>query len=57
MEGYSSKSGKKLMMICMGNNYTNPMVVYREYIQNACDQIDIADTAGQKYGGQCDEEK
>lgn len=39
MEGYSSKSGKKLMMICMGNNYTNPMVVYREYIQNACDAL------------------
>ena len=39
MEGYKSKAGNGLLEICMGKNYQDSMVVYREYVQNACDAI------------------
>ena len=42
MEGYNSRIGKTQMQQYMGDLYENPMVVYREYIQNACDAIEDA---------------
>ena len=39
MENYKSKTGNGLLAICMGKNYQDSMVVYREYVQNACDSI------------------
>ena len=35
MENYKSRIGKSQMRQYMGDLYENPMVVYREYIQNA----------------------
>lgn len=42
MENYKSRIGKSQMRQYMGDLYENPMVVYREYIQNACDAIEDA---------------
>lgn len=39
MEGYKCKIGKGLLKICMGDNYTDATVVFREYVQNAIDAI------------------
>lgn len=39
MEGYKCKVGKGLLKICMGDNYTDATVVFREYVQNAIDAI------------------
>ena len=39
MKDYKSKTGNGLLAICMGKNYQDSMVVYREYVQNACDSI------------------
>lgn len=33
---------KKILKLLMGEMYHDPMVVYREYIQNACDSIESA---------------
>ena len=46
MEGYKSKAGNGLLEICMGKNYQDSMVVYREYVQNACDAIYEAEKLG-----------
>lgn len=46
MENYKSRIGKSQMRQYMGDLYENPMVVYREYIQNACDAIEDALSAG-----------
>lgn len=46
MEGYKSKAGNGLLEICMGKNYQDSMVVYREYVQNACDAIYEANKLG-----------
>ena len=43
---FKSRAGKKLLKICMGDIYPNPMVVYREYIQNSCDSLQEAEKAG-----------
>lgn len=40
---FKSKAGKKLLKICMGDIYPNPMVVYREYVQNSCDSLQEAE--------------
>lgn len=37
------KAGKNLLKICMGDIYPNPMVVYREYVQNSCDSLQEAE--------------
>ena len=42
MEGYKSRIGKSQMRQYMGELYEDCMVVYREYIQNACDAIEDA---------------
>ena len=42
MEGYKSRIGKSQMHQYMGELYEDCMVVYREYIQNACDAIEDA---------------
>lgn len=42
MDNYKSRIGKSQMRQYMGDLYENPMVVYREYIQNACDAIEDA---------------
>ena len=39
MEGYKCRVGKGLLKICMGDNYTDATVVFREYVQNAIDAI------------------
>lgn len=39
----TGKAGKKLLKICMGDIYPNPMVVYREYVQNSCDSLQEAE--------------
>ena len=39
MEGYKSKTGNGLLALCMGKNYQDSMVVYREYVQNSCDSV------------------
>lgn len=41
-----SRAGKRLLKICMGDLYPNPMVVYREYIQNSCDALVEAERQG-----------
>lgn len=46
MEGYKCKIGKGLLKICMGDNYTDATVVFREYVQNAIDAIYQAETLG-----------
>lgn len=46
MEGYKSRIGKSQMRQYMGELYEDCMVVYREYIQNACDAIEDAVAAG-----------
>ena len=43
---FKSRAGKKLLQICMGDIYPNPMVVYREYIQNSCDSLQEAENRG-----------
>ncbi len=43
---FQSRAGKKLLKICMGDLYPNPMVVYREYIQNSCDALQEASQLG-----------
>lgn len=43
---FKSRAGKKLLKICMGDLYPNPMVVYREYVQNACDALQEAEQKG-----------
>lgn len=42
MEGYSSKIGKRQMLQYMGGMYENSLVVYREYLGNACDAVEEA---------------
>lgn len=42
MEGYNSRIGKDQMRQYMGSMYENSMVVYREYLQNACDAVEQA---------------
>lgn len=39
MEGYKCNIGKGILRICMGDNYTDATVVFREYVQNAIDAI------------------
>ena len=39
MEGYKCNIGKGILKICMGDNYTDATVVFREYVQNAIDAI------------------
>ena len=46
MEGYKCKIGKGLLKICMGDNYTDATVVFREYVQNAIDAIYQAESLG-----------
>lgn len=42
MEGHKSKIGKHQMLQYMGGMYKNPLVVYREYLGNACDAVEEA---------------
>lgn len=42
MEGYKSRIGKDQMRQYMGGLYENSMVIYREYLQNACDAVEQA---------------
>lgn len=42
MEGYYSKIGKDQMRQYMGGLYENSMVIFREYLQNACDAVEQA---------------
>ena len=46
MEGYKCRVGKGLLKICMGDNYTDATVVFREYVQNAIDAIYQAESLG-----------
>lgn len=46
MEGHDSRIGKAQMLQYTGDLYENPMVVYREYLQNACDAVEDALEAG-----------
>ena len=46
MEGYKCKVGKGLLKICMGDNYTDATVVFREYVQNSIDSIYQAEALG-----------
>lgn len=46
MEGYKSSVGKDQMRQYMGGLYENSMVIYREYLQNACDAVELALEAG-----------
>lgn len=46
MEDYKCKVGKGLLKICMGDNYTDATVVFREYVQNAIDAIYQAEALG-----------
>lgn len=43
---FNARAGKKLLKICMGDIYPNPMVVYREYVQNSCDSLQEAERRG-----------
>lgn len=43
---FNPRAGKKLLKICMGDMYANPMVVYREYVQNSCDALQEAEKSG-----------
>lgn len=40
---FKARAGKKLLKICMGDIYPDPMVVYREYVQNSCDSLQEAE--------------
>lgn len=42
MEGYSAKFGVNQLELALGKLYKDPFVIYREYIQNACDGIELA---------------
>lgn len=42
MEDYKSKIGTGNLALALGKLYTDPFVIYREYIQNACDGIELA---------------
>lgn len=42
MEGHKSIIGKDQMRQYMGGLYENSMVIYREYLQNACDAVEQA---------------
>lgn len=46
MEGHKSKIGKDQMRQYMGGLYENSMVIFREYLQNACDAVEQALQAG-----------
>lgn len=46
MEGHKSKIGKDQMRQYMGGLYENSMVIFREYLQNACDAVEQAYQAG-----------
>lgn len=46
MEGYKCNIGKGILKICMGDNYTDATVVFREYVQNAIDAIYQAESLG-----------
>lgn len=46
MEGYKCNIGKGILKICMGDNYTDATVVFREYVQNAIDAIYQAEKQG-----------
>lgn len=42
MEGYKPRIGKNVIETLTLGMYENPYIIYREYVQNATDQIDIA---------------
>jgi molecular chaperone HtpG len=42
MAEYKSKAGKKLLKMLMFSTYSDARMIYREYIQNACDSINEA---------------
>ena len=42
MEGYKSSFGVGTLGLALGKLYTDPSVIYREYIQNACDGLELA---------------
>lgn len=42
MQGYKSRFGVGTLNLALGKLYTDPFVIYREYIQNACDGIELA---------------
>ena len=42
MEGYRSRFGVGTLGLALGKLYTDPSVIYREYIQNACDGLELA---------------
>jgi len=46
MEGHKSKIGKDQMRQYMGGLYENSMVIFREYLQNACDAVEQAFQSG-----------
>lgn len=42
MQGYKSRIGVGTLGLALGKLYTDPLVIYREYIQNACDGLELA---------------
>ena len=42
MEGYKSRFGVGTLRLALGKLYSDPSVIYREYIQNACDGLELA---------------
>lgn len=46
MQGYKSRFGVGTLGLALGKLYTDPSVIYREYIQNACDGLELALTKG-----------
>lgn len=42
MTEYKAKAGKKLLKMLMFSTYSDARMIYREYIQNACDSINEA---------------
>jgi len=46
MQGYKSRFGVGTLGLALGKLYTDPSVIYREYIQNACDGLELALTNG-----------
>lgn len=46
MQGYKSRFGVGTLGLALGKLYTDPSVIYREYIQNACDGLELALTEG-----------
>ena len=42
MKGYKSRFGVDILGLALGKLYTDPLVIYREYIQNACDGLELA---------------